>query len=153
MSSDALAGAIELDSPAELAFSLLRETEKWPVWLSLLKTVRRVDDGPLRLGSELVMRSSIPGEPEELFEVERFLDGHIVSLVGAYSLRRRLEFRVERKSLTCRIVARLDYPTYGGAVGAFLDRIAVRPRLARKLSESLIHFKGLAESDELGAGF
>lgn len=153
MSSDALSGSIELDSPAEFAFSLLREAEKWPVWLSFLKTVRKVDEGPLMLGSELVLRSTIPGEPEELFEVERFLDGHIVSLVGAYSLRRRLEFRVERKSVSCRIVARLDYPTYGGALGALLDRMTARPRLGRALGESLVHFKGLAESDDLGAGF
>jgi uncharacterized membrane protein len=146
-------GAIDLDSPADVAFALLTEAEKWPVWLSFLTTVRRVEPGPLRLGSELVVRSAIPGESEELFEVERYLEGHVLSLVGAYSLRRRLEFRVEGKSETCRIVARLDYPTYGGALGALLDRLTVRRRLASDLGESLVHFKGLAESDgDLGQG-
>jgi uncharacterized membrane protein len=150
MGPQAVVGAIDLDSPAEVAFSLLREAEKWPVWLSFLQSVRRLDAGPLGLGSELVVRSAIPGETEELFEVERFLEGHMLSLVGAYSLRRRIEFRIEGKSKSCRVVARLDYPTYGGAFGALLDRLTARRRLAAALENSLLHFKGLAESDELG---
>jgi uncharacterized membrane protein len=152
MGPQAIQGAIEVDSPAEIAFSLLREAEKWPVWLSFLRGVRLAQPGPLRLGSELFVRSAIPGENEELFEVERFLEGHILSLVGAYSLRRRLEFRVEGKSKSCRVVARMDYPTYGGALGALFDRITIRRRLASDLGESLVHFKGLAESDDLAFG-
>jgi uncharacterized membrane protein len=152
MGPQAIQSAIELESPSALAFSLLREAEKWPVWLSFLRTVHLVEPGPLRLGSELLLRSAIPGESEELFEVERLLEGHILSLVGAYSLRRRLEFRVEAKSQTCRVVARMDYPTYGGALGALFDRLTVRPRLASDLDRSLEHFKGLAESDDAFGG-
>jgi uncharacterized membrane protein len=151
MGPQAIQSTVHLDSPAGVAFSLLREAEKWPVWLSLVTTVRRVDSGPLRLGSELAVRSSIPGEEEELFEVERFLDGHVLSLVGAYSLRRRIEFRVEGKTQTCRVIARVDYPTYGGVLGALVDRLTVRRRLGRDLDESLVHFKGLAEADDLVA--
>jgi uncharacterized membrane protein len=151
MGPQAIQSTVHLDSPAGVAFSLLREAEKWPVWLSFVTTVRRLESGPLRLGSELAVRSAIPGEEEELFEVERFLEGHVLSLVGAYSLRRRIEFRVEGKTQTCRVVARMDYPTYGGALGAIVDRMTVRRRLASDLDESLVHFKGLAEADDLAA--
>ena len=76
-------------------------------------------DRPLALGSEVGIRSQIPGDEEELFEVDRFIPGHQVSLVGAYSCRRRLDLRIEQKSDRSRIVVRLDYPTYGGALASF----------------------------------
>ena len=145
MGPQAIQSTVHLDSPAGVAFSLLREAEKWPVWLSLVTTVRRVDSGPLRLGSELAVRSSIPGEEEELFEVDGYLDGHMLSLVGAYSVRRRFDFRVERKPERSKIVVRIDYPTYGGVVGALIDRFTSRRKLDVALADALVHFKGLAE--------
>src|SRR5580700_9704067 len=92
-----LTRSLEVASTAEAAFALICEVEKWPVWLSFLKNARRVDGGPLGLGSEVALRSAIPGEAEELYEVDRFLGGHMISLVGAFSIRRRLDFRVEAK--------------------------------------------------------
>jgi hypothetical protein len=88
----------------------------------------------------------------------RFLAGHIVSFVGAYSLRRRLDFRIERKSNRTKLVVRVDYPAYGGVVGALIDRMTARRRLDRELMDSLVHFKGLvefagSERDELLADF
>jgi hypothetical protein len=122
------------------------EVEKWPVWLSFLKTARRIEpERPLEVGSELAIRSQIPGEEEELFEVERFIAGHHVGLVGAFSCRRRIDLRIEQKSERSKIVVRLDYPTYGGALGALYDRLTVRRRLEGALADSLVHFKGLVE--------
>ena len=135
------------------------EVEKWPVWLSFLKSARRIDEHkPLELGSEIALRGAIPGKEEELYEVDRFLPGYIVSLVGAYSVRRRIEFRIERKSASARMVVRLDYPAYGGILGALVDRMTARRRLVGALEESMLHFKGLVEfkdgpKDELLADF
>ncbi|MDP9024221.1 MAG: hypothetical protein M3N13_02450 [Candidatus Eremiobacteraeota bacterium] len=149
----------DLTSSADAAFALLCEVEKWPVWLSCLRSARRVDETlPLQLGSEVVVRGAIPGEEEELYEVDRFLHGHILSLVGAFSVRRRLEFRLERKSATSRLAVRVDYPSYGGALGALIDRITARRRLENALADSVVHFKGLVEfkdvpKDELLADF
>ena len=149
----------DVASPAAAAFTRICEVEKWPVWLSFLKSVRRIDEHqPLELGSEIALRGAIPGEDEELYEVDRFLPGYIVSLVGAYSVRRRIEFRIERKSASSRMVVRLDYPAYGGMLGALIDRITARRRLVGALDESMQHFKGLVEfkdvpKDELLADF
>ncbi len=124
---------------------MLCEVEKWPVWLSFLRSARRLDAGEFGLGSEVAIRSAIPGDEEEVYEVDRFLDGHLVSLVGAFSIRRRIDFRIESKSSRLKIVARIDYPAYGGVIGALLDRITARRRLDAALGDSLIHFKGLVE--------
>jgi uncharacterized membrane protein len=137
--------SLDVSSNTDAAFALLCEVEKWPVWLSFLKSARRVDSGPLGVGSEIALRGSIPGEEEELYEIDRFLAGHALSLVGAYSIRRRLDFRVEAKSASVRVVIRVDYPSYGGLLGAIYDRMTARRRLEAALTESLVHFKGLVE--------
>ncbi len=147
-SAHGLSQSQEFDSDAKTAFALVCEVEKWPVWMSFLRSSRRVDpSAPVGLGSEVALRSSIPGEEEELYEVDRFIDGHIVSLVGAFSVRRRLEFRIERKSQYSRLVVRCDYPTYGGVLGALVDRMTNRRKLESELHASLVHFKGLVEFD------
>lgn len=149
--------SLDLAADAPSAFRVICEVEKWPVWLSFLRSARRLDDGPLRTGSEVAIRSTIPGEDEELYEVDQFLEGHIVSLVGAFSIRRRFDFRLESRADRTKIVVRLDYPSYYGAVGALYDRLTARRKLQTALEDSLVHFKGLAEfrrgPDELLADF
>jgi uncharacterized membrane protein len=138
----------ELASPAERAFDLVCEVAKWPVWMSFLRTAQRVEpDAPLGLGSEIVIRSQLAAEEEELFEIDRFIAGHQLSLVGAYSVRRRIDIRVERKSERSKVVVRVDYPTYGGVLGKLVDQITRRRKLEVALGDSLLHFKGLCEFD------
>ncbi len=147
-SARALHRCQDVASPARTAFDLISEVEKWPVWLSFVRSARRVDPHlPLTLGSEVAVRSNLPGEEEELFEVDRFIPGHQLSLVGAYSIRRRIDIRVESKSERSKLVVRVDYPTYGGVLGALVDRLTRRRKLEVALSDSLIHFKGLCEYD------
>ena len=138
----------DVATPAETAFALICEVEKWPVWLSFFRCARKIDPRrPLEVGSEIAIQSAIPGEDEELFEVDGYLRGHMLSLVGAYSVRRRFDFRVESKTERSKIVVRIDYPTYGGVVGALIDRFTSRRKLDIALADALIHFKGLAEYD------
>jgi hypothetical protein len=147
-STRAILRSQDVASPAATAFARICAVDTWPVWLSFLRSARLVEPRtPLRLGSEVAIRSQLPGEDEELFEVDRFIDGHHISLVGAFSCRRRLDFRVEQKSERSKIVVRLDYPTYGGVVAALVDRFTLRRRLDVALGDSLIHFKGLVEFD------
>ncbi len=159
LSSNALHSSQDLGSSPEAAFALLCEIEKWPVWLSFVRSAHRTDaSAPLQLGAEIALRGAIPGEAEELYEVDQFLPGHIISLVGAYSVRRRIEFWIERKSSRAKLIVRMDYPAYGGTIGALLDRVTARRRLLGALDESLLHFKGLVEfkdvaKDDLLADF
>jgi uncharacterized membrane protein len=143
--------SIDVDADGPRAFEVLREVEKWPVWLSFLRSVRLISGGPIGAGSELCVRSAIPGEDEELYEVDRFIDGHLLSLVGFYSVRRRFEFRVEARAARSRLVAAVDYPSYGGTFGAIVDRLTARRKLGDALTESLVHYKGLVEYRPDGA--
>jgi hypothetical protein len=146
-SADAIHRCQDVAAPAATAFAKVCQIESWPVWLSFLRSVRRTEPHlPLELGSEVAVRSvELPGDDEELFEVDRFIHGYHLSLVGAYSCRRRIDVRVEQKSERCKIVVRVDYPVYGGAVSTIVDRLTRRRRLAAALEASLLHFKGLVE--------
>jgi hypothetical protein len=137
---------LELDCTAEDAFSLLCAVEKWPVWLSFLRSARRQSgDGELEVGSEVVIRSLLPGEEEQLFEVDDYITNYRLSLVGAFSVRRRLDFRIERRTSRSKLHVRLSYPAYHGRLGGLLDRWQRGRRLSNALGDSLVHFKGLVE--------
>jgi uncharacterized membrane protein len=138
--------SLDLDCSAEEAFALLCAVEKWPVWLSFLRSVRRANGDPqLRVGSEVVVRSWLPGDEEELYEVDALIANYRLALVGAYSLRRRLEFRIERRTTCSKLHVHLAYPAYHGKLGTFLDRWQHGRRVASALDDSLVHFKGLVE--------
>jgi uncharacterized membrane protein len=145
---DGLHQSTDIGVPAKAAFGLVCEIEKWPVWLSFLRSARRLDPArPLGMGSDIAIRSEMPGDEEELFEVDRFVDGYMLSLVGAYSVKRRIEMRVEGKTNRSKLVVRVDYPVHGGAVAQLVDRLGTRRRLEHQLTDSLAHFKGLIEDD------
>jgi hypothetical protein len=138
--------SLDLNCSAEEAFALLCAVEKWPVWLSFLRSARRATtDSELGLGSEVVIRSSLPGDEEEVYEVDGLIENYRLSLVGAFSLRRRLEFRIERRTACSKLHVRLAYPAYHGRLGTFLARWQRGRRVANALDDSLIHFKGLVE--------
>ena len=155
----ALSAAVDVQAAAETAFSLLCTVEKWPLWLSFVRSAERIDPhSALGLGSEVLLRSAVPGDAEQLFEVDHFITNHQLSLVGAYSVRRRLDFRIERKTTRCKLHARMEYPAYGGKIALLYDGVSAGRRLAGQLEESLVHFKHLAEynaeaKDELLADF
>lgn len=138
--------SLDIEAPAEDAFSLLCAVEKWPVWFSMLRSANLVEPkAPLTIGSEVLVRSSLPGEEEELYEVDLFIANHHLSLVGAYSVRRRLDFRIERKTTRSRLHVKLSYPAYHGRVGALLDHWKNARKVDRALIDALVHFKGLVE--------
>jgi hypothetical protein len=150
-SPQALHRSQDLASSAQTAFELACEVEKWPVWLSFVRSARRLEPArSLALGSEVAIRSVVAGSGEEVYEVDRFIPGHQLSLVGAFSVRRRIDIRIEQKSQRSRVVVRVDYPAYGGVLGKLYDRLTRRRKLDAALDEALVHFKGLCEFDRDG---
>jgi uncharacterized membrane protein len=141
-----VSASVDVESSAEDAFAIVCAVEKWPVWLSFLRSARLVESGcSLRVGSEVVLRSSLPGDEEQIFEVDAFIANYHLSLVGAYSLRRLLDFRIEQKTSRSKVHVRLSYPAYHGRVGLFFDGLRRGRKLAAALDDALVHFKGLAE--------
>ena len=138
--------SLDIDSPVEDLFSLLCAVEKWPVWLSCIRSSNLADpSAPLGLGSEVIVRSTLPGEEEQVYEVDQFISNYHLSLVGAYSVRRRIDFRIERKTMRAKLHVKLMYPAYGGRMGAMMDSWKNRRKIERALSDALVHFKGLVE--------
>jgi uncharacterized membrane protein len=138
--------SLDIDSPVEDAFALLCAVEKWPVWLPFLRSAALADPAsPLAVGTEVTVRSSLPGHGEQLYEVDQFISNFHLSLVGAYSVRRRLDFRIERKTSRAKVHVRFTYPAYGGRFGAIVDSVKQGKRMERVLDEALVHFKGLVE--------
>lgn len=138
--------SVDVETSAEEAFALICAVEKWPVWLSFLRSSRMAKaNAPLQLGSDVVVRSCLPGEEEQLFEVDAFITNYHLSLVGAYSTRRRLDFRIERKTSRSKMHVRFSYPAYHGWIGEVVDRWRHGRRLSNALNDALVHFKGLVE--------
>jgi uncharacterized membrane protein len=138
--------SLDIESPVEDAFALLCAVEKWPVWLPFLRSASLADPAsPLSVGTEVVVRSSLPGDEEQLFEIDQFINNFHLSLVGLYSVRRRLDFRIERKTSRAKLHVKLSYPAYGGRLGALMDAWKHGRRLERGLDDALVHFKGMVE--------
>jgi hypothetical protein len=141
-----LSASLDVESTAEEAFELLCAVEKWPVWLSFVRSARANASGDsLGVGSDVVVRTSLPGGEEQHYEIDAFTPNYRLSLVGAYSVRRRIDFRIERRTSRSRIHVRLSYPAYHGRLGELLDSWRHRRKLAAALADALVHFKGLVE--------
>ncbi|GIF51557.1 hypothetical protein Afe04nite_60960 [Asanoa ferruginea] len=54
------------------AWAVLRDVTDWPRWTASMTTVERLDDGPLRLGSQARIKQ--PGMPALVWEVTTFED-------------------------------------------------------------------------------
>ena len=138
--------SLDIDSAVEDAFALLCAVEKWPVWLPFIRSAELAEPAsPLGAGSEVIVRSSLPGHDRQLYEVDQFITNYHLSLVGAFSVRRRLDFRIERKTSRAKLHIRFSYPAYGGRVGILVDTWKRGRRMERLLDEALLHFKGLVE--------
>ena len=138
--------SLDIESPVEDAFALLCAVEKWPVWLPFLRSATLAEPAsPLSVGTEVIVRSSLPRDEEQRYEVDQFITNFHLSLVGAYSVRRRLDFRIERKTSRAKLHVRLSYPAYGGRLGAMMDAWKRGRRFERGLDDALGHFKGMVE--------
>ena len=138
--------SLDIESPVEDAFALLCAVEKWPVWLPFLRSANLAEPAsPLSVGTEVIVRSSLPRDEEQRYEVDQFITNFHLSLVGAYSVRRRLDFRIERKTSRARVHVKLSYPAYGGRLGAWMDAWKHGKRFERGLDAALVHFKGMVE--------
>jgi uncharacterized membrane protein len=138
--------SLDIESPVEDAFALLCAVEKWPVWLPFLRSATLADPAsPLSVGTEVIVRSTLPGDEEQAFEIDQFISNFHLSLVGLYSVRRRLDFRIERKTSRAKLHVKLSYPAYGGRLGALMDAWKHGKRFERGLDDALVHFKGMVE--------
>ena len=140
----------ELHVSAEIAFARICSIKTWPVWLSFVKRAELEDPGnTLTHQSDIVLLSELFDGKEEVFEVEELIEPYLLTLVGAFSCRRRIQFRVERKDDISRLIVKIAYPSYGNLIGRYTERFMFRRKMQTVLTESLQTFKGLVEHDAI----
>ena len=140
--------SLDLDCSAEDAFALLCAVEKWPVWLSF--SAQRATRGVRwRIDARQRSRHSFVASRRRRrssYEVDGLIANYRLSLVGAYSLRRRFEFRIERRT-TSRAASTCGWPIPPITDGSGRFSIAGNAAAGSQapLDDSLVHFKGLVE--------
>jgi uncharacterized membrane protein len=48
--------SIDIDAPADVAWTVMSDGERWPEWTASVTSVKRLDKGPLRIGSRALIR-------------------------------------------------------------------------------------------------
>jgi uncharacterized membrane protein len=62
---------IDVEAPVEQVWEVLIDVERWPEWATTVTSVRRVDDGPLAVGSRVrVEQPRIPPTEYAVTELE-----------------------------------------------------------------------------------
>jgi uncharacterized membrane protein len=65
--------SVPIDAPADVVWELVTDVEAWPRCISTVRSVRRLDEGPLRVGSSAWIEQ--PGQPPAVWTVARLDPG------------------------------------------------------------------------------
>ena len=60
-------------APATLVWATIADVERWPEWTASVTSVRRLDEGPLRVGSQAEIKQ--PGFPRVVWTVTDIVEG------------------------------------------------------------------------------
>jgi uncharacterized membrane protein len=137
---------VDVAVPVENVFAFVTDISRWPVWISSVVSAQHPQAKPVALDEELLLCLHAGRKRwHEHFEVTRFVQNAFLSLEGAYSAARRIDFRFEQRGTQTRVGCAIGYPLFGGFILRWLDSISRRRRVRREVRDSLSRLKGLLE--------
>lgn len=118
--------SIDIAAPPERVWQVMSDVERWPEWTASVTSVRRLDRGPLAVGSRALIRQ--PKFPPALWKVTAIEPGRSFTWVSAApGLRVEGHHAVELADGGSRATLSLDMGgPFGGLLARMTRRITVR---------------------------
>ena len=137
---------VDVAVPADHVYRFAVDISRWPLWFSPVVCAQHPDGCDLAVNAELLLCLHAGRRRwQERFEVTRLVRNAFLSLEGAYSAARRIDFRFEQRGAQTRVACSIGYRVFGGAFAGLLDAVFRRPRVRTEVRDSLHRLKGLLE--------
>jgi uncharacterized membrane protein len=103
-----LVRSIDIDAPPDVVWAVMSDGARWPEWTRSVTAVRRLDEGPLRVGSRALIRQ--PRFPPAVWTVTELEPGRrFVWMSGMPGLRVYGDHAVASRATGTRATLRLSY--------------------------------------------
>jgi len=111
--------SIDIDAPPERVWAVMREVERWHEWTASITSVKRMDSGPLAVGSRVVIRQpKLPVNYSDVTELEPMRGFTWVSRSPGVVATARHE--IEPRAFGSRVTLSVQF---GGALGWFVAQL------------------------------
>lgn len=111
--------SIDIQAPPDRVWAIMSDVRRWHEWTPSVTSIRRLDEGPLRVGSRAMVRQ--PKVPPALWRVTEIEEGRRFSWVTGTPIARATgRHSVEPTPGGSRATLALEY---SGLLGAFVARL------------------------------
>ena len=111
--------SIDIQAPPERVWAIMSDIRRWHEWTPSITSIRRFDEGPLRVGSRAMVRQ--PRVPPALWRVTAIEEGrHFTWTTGSPIARATGRHSVEARGDGSRATLSLEY---SGILGGMLARL------------------------------
>jgi len=111
--------SVEIQAPPERVWTVMSDVERWHEWTVSVKSIRRLDSGPLQIGSRAWIRQ--PKLPPALWKVSELDNGRSLTWVsGSPGIRVLGKHSVEPTPTGSRATLSIHF---GGVLGSLFGRL------------------------------
>ena len=122
--------SVEINATPEKAWALVKNVEEWPKWIPSLKKIEKVSEGPLGVGSQVLVVAKSAITVNLLMTITEFVPGRSVVMEGkVLGVRMKRYYEMEPVNGRARLTA-------GGEVKGLLAFLVRRG--GQRLSEEIV---------------